>query len=195
LPEAIADKIGYVLGNPVAAGAVRYAKHWPGLRSRLDEMGRHARLVERPRLYFDPAGEMPARATLRFELPAELLTVHGEAGTRALLEQSCREHERAARAQAELEGWHFLGAERCLRVSPYRRAAAYEVFGARNPTFATKGGGPELFEHAVHAVRDFRHRYRERLLRWRAGDRLSPWPAGTFMMRELHAVGIEPAPT
>jgi len=67
--------------------------------------------------------------------------------------------------------------------------------GWDHPTFATKGGGIELFERAVRTVRDFRHRYRERLLRWRAGDRLSPWPAGTFMMLELHAVAVEPAPT
>jgi len=194
-PEAIADKIGYVLANPVAAGAVRYAKDWPGLRSRVDEMGRHARVVERPRLYFDPKGKMPAREALRFELPCELVALWGEAGTRARLEQSCREHEREAREEIERKGWHFMGAERCLRVSPYRRATAYEVFGARNPTFATKGGGPELFERAVHAVRNFRHRYRERLLRWRAGDRVSPWPVGTFMMRKLHAVAVEPAPT
>ena len=193
--EAIADKIGYVLANPVAAGAVRYARDWPGLRSRVDEMGRGARIVERSRLYFDPKGDMPPRATLHFELPAELVAVHGEDETRARLVRSCVEHEREARAEIELEGWRVLGAERCLRVSPYRRATAYEVFGALDPTFATKGGGFEAFDRAVHTVRDFRHRYRERLLRWRAGDRLSPWPVGTFMMRKLHAVAIDPAPT
>ena len=29
-PEAIAEKIAYVMANPTAVGAVRYAKDWPG---------------------------------------------------------------------------------------------------------------------------------------------------------------------
>ena len=188
-PEAIADKIGYVMANPVAAGAVRYARDWPGLRSRIDELGRRTFVAERPNLYFDPNGEMPARTTLRFELPEGLLELHGEEGTRTVLEESLRRHEREARAEVRAKGWSFLGPERCLRISPYRRSKAYEVFGARNPTFATKGGGQEAFEQAVQKLRAFRRSYRERLQRWRAGDHVSAWPLGTYLMRALQGVG------
>jgi putative transposase len=191
---AIADKIGYVMANPVAAGTVRYARDWTGLRSRVEDLGRRTFAAERPTLYFDPNGRMPARASLRFELPERLVERHGEEGTREVLEESFRDHERRAQAEVKAKGWTFLGLDRCLRISPYRRAKAYEVFGARNPTFATKGGGPEAFEQAVQKLRDFRQRYRERLLGWRAGDRESPWPFGTYLMRWLHGVVVADPP-
>ena len=49
---AVIDKVGYTLGNAVAAGAVRFGKEWPGMRSTVGDMGGTARTFTRPERYF-----------------------------------------------------------------------------------------------------------------------------------------------
>jgi putative transposase len=49
---AVADKIAYTLANPVAAGAVRYPRDWPGLTSRISDMGRKVYRAKRPEYFF-----------------------------------------------------------------------------------------------------------------------------------------------
>ena len=44
-PEAIGDKVAGVHANPVAAGAVRYAKDWPGLCSTVRDLGAETPIV------------------------------------------------------------------------------------------------------------------------------------------------------
>jgi putative transposase len=191
-PDAIADKVGYVAANPVAAGAVRYARDWPGLNVRVSDIGRTTFRVKRPAFYFDPEGKMPGEVEVHFELPEPLVRLYGEEPARARLRDSVAEHEAAARAQVHEKGWSFLGADRCSKLSPYRRAKAYEVFGGRHPTFATKGGGRKAFLRAVAELRAFRRAYREALARWRRDDRAAIFPCGTFLMRVLHGVTCVP---
>lgn len=186
-PESIIDKIAYVQANPVAAGAVKFAKDWPGLRSTPRLCGAEAHVVLRTHLYFRPNGSMPSVARLRFALPAILVDLHGEDGTREAIATATRDHERQAREKVAELGLRFLGAERCKKVSPYKRAHAYEVFGKIDPTFATKGGGKHAFPEAVRELREFRRWYRDALQAWRAGDRDVEFPPGTWAMRVRHA--------
>lgn len=193
-PEAVINELGYVMANPVAAGAVRHAKDWPGLNTRVKEIGAPGRTVERPTYYFDRNGKMPASAELRFELPECVREAYGVEGGLEKIREAVELHERRGRAEVERQGWRFLGADRCQKVSPYRRAKAYEVFGAREPTFATLGGGREAFGRAVADLRNFRAAYREALLRFRAGERDVVFPFGTWMMRVIYGVRCATGP-
>ena len=190
--SAVVDKIGYTIANPVAAGAVRYARDWPGVATRISEIGRRTFVVDRPRYYFSPTGKLPERVEVRFELPAALVEEHGEAGAREHLRASVDEHERLGRAECRRKGWKFQGAKRVLRLRTDRCARAYEVSGRLHPTFATKGGGREAYIVAVQKRREFHVRYRESLKRWRDGDRDVVFPAGTWFMRVFHRVRCEP---
>ena len=53
-PEAILESIAYLIANPVEAGAVRYAKDWPGAHTLPAHVGTRVIRVKRPKHYFDP---------------------------------------------------------------------------------------------------------------------------------------------
>ena len=192
--DAIVDKTGYTLSNAVGAGAVRIPSEWPGVVTSVDDMGHRRYVLERPEQYFDPDGKLPASVELRIELPEPVVAEHGEALARQKMKEAVDEHARKGRAECERKGWKFLGANRVRKLSPYKRAKAYEVFGRRNPTFATKGGGMQTFFEAVHETRRFRAEYRSALEQWRAGDRDVVFPAGTWKMRVLHGARCAPFP-
>src|SRR5690606_37439422 len=47
--NAIVDETAYALANPTAAGLVRYSKDWPGVRTRISEIGAERAIsVKRP---------------------------------------------------------------------------------------------------------------------------------------------------
>lgn len=192
--EAIVDKIAYTLANPVAAGAVRCASEWPGFRSRIRDMDAPAVEYPRPTKYFSPNGTMPATATLAMAMPEQLVAEHGVDGAKKRLERAASEHEEAARREVWEKGWTFAGARRCLQSSPFKRARAYEVFGDRTPTFATKGAGKRAFLEAVHALRAFRAAHHKAFDAWRRGLRDVVFPFGTWLMRVVHGARCLPAP-
>jgi hypothetical protein len=53
-PDAVVESIADLIANPVAAGAVRYAKDWPGAQTLPQHVGTRAIRVKRPTYYFDP---------------------------------------------------------------------------------------------------------------------------------------------
>lgn len=117
----------------------------------------------------------------------------------AKLAEALERHEREARAEIKRLGRSFLGRDRCLRAPITRRAQAYEVWGSRNPTFAT-GGDPEVGKQKAFERRSFRAAYREALCRWRKGERQARFPAGTWQMRRLFGacvdeMAVDPSPS
>jgi len=80
-------------------------------------------------------------------------------------------------------------------VSCFRRSKAYEVFGDRTPTFATKGSGMAGFFAAVRELRAFRAACRTASEAWRLGAREVAFPYGTWLMRVVHGARCLPAPS
>jgi putative transposase len=153
--EAIVDKLGYVLANPVAAGLVRYARDWPGAKSHPEDLGGATMRAPRPRVYLNVANERwPTVAALELTLP--LGVDADDAGAwRNAVKAAVAEHEVRGRAEVARQGWKFLGAERAESVSPYDRATSFEPLRGRNPTFAV--GVPVLMSRpsprCAHFVR------------------------------------------
>jgi len=189
--EAITNKIGYVLANPVEAGLVRYARDWPGAKSHPNDLGGGTMTATRPDVDLD-AARWPETAELALALP--LGVEDHEAGAwRAAVKESIADHEARGQAEVERKGWRFLGAERAQRVSPYDRATSYEAIRGRNPTFAVSGVAG-AYAAAVRALREFRRAYAEARARWRAGFRDVVFPAGTWWMVRGHSAVVAAPP-
>jgi putative transposase len=194
-PQAIVEKMAYAIANPVAAGLVRYAREWPGVTAMPDQLGRRCWRVARPDVFLDGDNpQWPEHAELELTLPPELLEGHAPAEVRTLVAQELAALEREARAEVKRKAWRFLGADRCLNLSPYKRATSFEPLRDRNPTFAVGRGNREAYRAAVEARREFLRRYHAALDRWRAGERGVCFPPGAWWMCRFHGCASTPDP-
>ena len=188
-PEVILDKIGYVLANPVASGLVRYARDWPGAKSRVNELGGGHIRAKRPTVYLDATSDQwPDEADLELALPSYLDARDATAWVDGV-KQSVAEHEARGREVVAENGWKFLGAERAETVSPYDRTTSFEPLRECNPTFAS-GAAAGGYAAAVAALREFRAAYVAAMERWRAGVRDAVFPAGTWWMARVHSAVV-----
>ena len=193
--EAVADKIGYTLANPIAAGAVREPHEWPGLRTRLDDMGKTVIVGHRPEAYFGKRKTMPAQASFQVAEPTWLIETLGREGAEKELREALERHVKEARAAVRAKGWKYLGADRAMTVNPFKCATAYEVFGSRVPRLSTFGLKPEEAIVVKQEYVAWQLRYdecRERMLRGETGIL---WPPGTWAMVQFFGQRAEPLAT
>lgn len=190
--RAVIEKIAYVLANPVKAGLVQQARHWPGVTVLPQELGRRTWKMKRPDCFFDANNpNWPDEVELTLTLPPSLQEVSDDAQIREAVALELAHQERLAQAEVKERGWRVLGVERIRRVSPYRRAKSFDPIRGRNPTFAAGRGQRKAFFVAVAELRAFRRAYRDALDRWRAGYRQTVFPAGTWAMCSVHAASVD----
>ncbi|XXT15724.1 transposase [Sorangium sp. So ce429] len=187
---AVVEKIAYVLANPVAAGLVRHAKQWPGIKVDVGELGRGVLHATRPSAYLDPENpQWLEETTLPLALPPVVEQEHAEGFRHQVADELARQEERA-HAEMDRKGLRFLGAEQASKISPYERATSFEGLRDRNPTFAVGRDQGDAWQIAAAAVSAFRASYRAALERWRTGVRSAVFPAGTWWMRMFHGVDV-----
>lgn len=192
-PEAILEKIAYCMANPVAAGLVRRACDWPGLTTGPSELGAWTLSATRPSVFFDTDNpQWPEHASLVLTVPPSLVGQMTLQEFRRRVTEELGQLEGEARQELKRQGRGFMGAERCRKNSPYRRARSFERLRGTNPTFAVGRGNREAFFAAVADLRAFRQAYRLAMRQWRAGVRDVPFPPGTWWMRRAHAAAVEP---
>lgn len=187
--QAMVEKLAYVMANPVKAGLVTHARHWPGITVLPHELGRRTLVVERPPFFFRADnGKWPEKVELTLTLPRTLERSYSANEVREAVKAELEREERHARAEMKVRGWRILGADRVRRLSPYRRATSFELLRDRSPTFAVGRGQRKVFSQAVAELRAFRHAYRQALEQWRAGLRSVVFPQGTWWMCQGHGV-------
>lgn len=190
---AVAEKIAYVLANPVAAGLVWQPREWPGAKVDVSDIGAGQLRANRPPFFFSPKNpEWPDHATLPIKLPPDVAPARR---ARFLRKVGAELRRRVADAHEVLrsQGRKVLGAARARSVSHEERATSAEELGERDPTFATGvGQGRAVRNAAVGALRAFRASYRVARESWRAGDRDVAFPSGTWWMRVFHGARVEP---
>lgn len=193
-PEAMVESIAYLIANPVEAGAVRYAKDWPGAHTLPADVGTRVIRVQRPKHYFDPDNrQWPEVLELRLEMPVELELDYGPALARERIAARVRAKQHAAWNHAKRTGRAFVGPRRLLKLLHTKRAQSYETFGSLNPQFAAAGNRAAATE-AVKRLRSFKAQYARALRAWTAGDRDACFPVGTWWMRVCHGARCGPAP-
>ena len=188
--NAVVEKLGYVLTNPSAAGLVRFSKEWPGVRTRVGDIGQRTLRIERPHVFFAEDGVMPEAVEIPLEMPDMLVQVFGVEQSRRRIAEAVARHEANAQAEADAKGWAFKGADRVRKSSPYSRAKTLEERGRLNPRYA---GDADAIRSAVRRDRGFRERYAAARERWLAGERDVEWPAGTYAMKRRHNVPCAPS--
>jgi REP element-mobilizing transposase RayT len=179
--EDILEKIVYVLANPVAAGLVRHARHWPGLWSDPGEMGSDATSFERPKDFFREQGPMPASARLQLHRPPGF---ESDASLIEVLRRHLTETEERTAADRARAGRAVLGPKRVLAQSPSSHPATAEPRRTLKPRFACRNQWGRV--QALRRLKGFSDAYRAALAKWRGGERTVLFPAGTWLMRIQH---------
>ncbi len=180
-PTAIEKEMLYTLANCVEAGLVSTPNEWPGVNTPVEELGRKAHVVSRPRVYFSE--EMPKDATFETTIPKALIEAHGTAHhARRAIESGLHERVAALHRAFAKAGRTYLGVAKVLAARFTARSNAFESFGARVPSFAA-AGVKEAATLALSLRATFLRAYRKAFEAFRAGERTVPFPFGTWRMR------------
>lgn len=189
-PRAIEEKIAYVLNNPVEAGLVRYFHEWPGLITKVDDIGKNIMSAQRPTQWFRSNNpEWTANASIPISLPPAIPETNADTFRQNINDELARLE---AAAHASIPKHKVLGAKRVMKIDSEHRITSFEPIRQCNPTFAVGRGNREELIKAKTAVRAFRQKYREAFDKWRNGDRSVMFPAGTYAMRVVHRANTAP---
>jgi len=193
-PEATIEALAYLISNPVEAGAVRYARDWPGAHTLPREIGVRVVRVERPKHYFSSDNtSWPDKLELRLEMPVALQIDYGVELAQERIAARVREREHQTWQESKRTGVAFLGARRVLSQSPTKRARSYEAFRSLQPRFSASGHRGAA-QDTVRRLRAFNAQYDRALAAWMAGKRSVCFPHGTWWMRVCHGVRCGPGP-
>ena len=192
--DAVVNEVAYTIANPTAAGLVRFSNEWPGVRTRVNDIGTRKLIVDRPSAFFAEDGTMPERVELRFEMPEALLNAYGLEQARVRLAEAVEQKENEAQAKVAAEGWAFKGADRVRCSSPYARATTFEERHRLRPRYASSGDDDAL-KAAIARDAEFVAQYALCRERWLGGERDLTWPAGTYAMRRWHHVRCADPPS
>ena len=193
-PEATIEALGYLIANPVEAGAVRFSKDWPGAHTLPRDIRTRVVKVDRPPHYFDPDNtDWPDVLEIELRMPTSLELDYGTELAQQRIAERVREREHRAWQESKRSGIAFMGARRVLRQAHTKRARSYEAFGSPNPQFAA-AGHQGAARDAVQRLRAFNAQYDRALAAWSANKRSVCFPVGTWWMRVCHGARCGPGP-
>jgi REP element-mobilizing transposase RayT len=190
-PQAVIEKLAYVMANPVNAGLVRHADEWPGITTLPQDLGVKSWTAQRPEFFFDPDNPLwPETATLHLsapELPWDIDEV------RHRVERELERLHSEANRRLAVKGSDVPGPLLVLQGSAYKRTATRERERTLNPSIAVGRGQLQNLLDAIRILKSFRRAYREALTKWREGFRDTVFPAATWLMRWLHGAQVAPS--
>jgi REP element-mobilizing transposase RayT len=195
--RAVAEKIAYVLANPVAAGLVASPEEWPGFVSSVADLAGRSVVVERPREYVAQTKKKkkkkgnPLQVTFQLGIPAEAKHLFCELS--ALTSVVAADLAQRVKSARRLHSGRFSGRTVVLATSPHARATSYEVFGGRVPRFTT-AGDLEAAKRVIAEIRAFRTAHRRSFEAVRGGKRRVIFPAGTGKMHFTYGYPREEYP-
>lgn len=190
-PSDLVDKIAYTMANPVAAYLVRYGSSWPGIRMAWPTKPKR---IKRPPGFFrsrEDGGRWPEEIELEFHRPPEYDDLSDiELANR--IKKAIEDREDRIRRYADEHKIKFLGARAVRKTSRYDHARSPEKRFGIVPTLASKDRALRITR--LRERRAWLDAYAEALRRWCAGDHDVVFPPGTYKMRVVHNVNVEPAP-
>ena len=180
------EKVVYVLCNPAAAHLVEDIAQYPGSSS-WSRMGREAKGVQRPTVYFREDGRMPEKVELKAVAPRGL---RGESYSdwigRVRKEVKKRqagfaEDRRANKKKGRCAD--VLGPSRLLKTDPFGRPSTEAPRWRLRPHLACKD--KERMKAERVRLKQFRVDHEKMRVRLRSGDRKVEFPEGTYRLRLL----------
>ena len=181
--QDVVDKIAYVAANPVAAGLVQKPEDWPGL-SMWIAWGRDNYTTSR---LFSGRRGMPGKpCSSRLSPRLE----HGDSVQRVRCAIAMKVAE--AHRKMQIAGRVFIGRAAVLTQSLVKQAMSFEPRRVIVPTVAAKH--PQARKALLAIQKVFRVAYRRALSAWKAGQRDSVFPFGTWWMRVHHSAQCELQP-
>lgn len=174
---AVEDAVVYSYCNPSAAGLVARPSAWPGVNTRLEDIGSGRAVVfERSAEYFRKGGPVPMAEELVLGLPE---FVDAEA-FRSRVQAAAKKKLAAIHAKMRSEGRSFLGRAAILAAGTFDVPATEEPRGRAERVEREAARDPEVERHAVERLVDFELRYRECARLIGEGVRDVVLPAGSY---------------
>jgi hypothetical protein len=177
--DAIFDKMIYSLTNPVKDHLVDKALNWPGVSSLRYQLADRPVVVKRPKWFFDPDGEMPEQAELRFERPPEFAHL-SQQQWRDKIQAAVAEAERKAAAERQRTGRKVIGRKAILRQSPYSCPKSCTERRGLRPRVAARNKWRRI--ELLQANQQFLRDYRQALTRRCSGELDVEFPYGTYKL-------------
>jgi REP element-mobilizing transposase RayT len=187
-PEAVFEKVCYVLTNPTNDHLVDRLVDWPG-HSSLHHLDGRRTTHKRPVRFFRADGPMPESVELFAVQPPSSRAVESAEQWARRVRNAVDDAERTRREERLRDGGRVRGRKAILRDSPLSSPATPAQRSALRPSIATRDKQQRI--EAIDALRDFQRRYRDARMSYVAGDRDVEFPCGTYRLREL---GVSCAP-
>jgi hypothetical protein len=179
-PEAVFDKVLYVLANPVAAHLVDRVANWPGCTS-LQHIDGKRTIHARPGAFFRADGTMAETAELRAIVPPCFADRESVASWAARVRAAVSRAEEAAREERLVMRRAIVGRKAILRASALESPTTSEPRRNLRPAVACKDAAQRIA--ALVRLMEFRIAYRDARLRFAQGERDVEFPAGTYRLR------------
>jgi putative transposase len=185
------DKIVYTLHNPAKDHLVDCALSWPGVTSLPYQLNDSQLVVRRPKQFFNPDGEMPEQASIRFVRPPGFEHLSHEEWT-TLLRTELATRERTAADERRRQPVKLLGRKAVLRQSAFSQPKTIAKRRGMVPRVATRNKWARI--ERLRRNERFQRRYRAAFDRRRSGDVEVAFPFGTYQLLVLGLVLCEPEP-
>ena len=178
--ESILDRNAYNLANMCLHDLVDQPEDWPGVLTKIDEIGGPPRTIKKPEHFYDPRGELPDTVELQFVKPLELADWTLEeykAELRKRVEENCKK----ARATRRAEKRSVLGRIAVLSQDTAAQPEKQPEVGTRNPRVACRLREQRILMLAW--LSQFRREHRSARLLFEEGDTAAEFPLGTYWHR------------
>lgn len=173
---ALEDAVASSYLSPTAAGLVARPSAWPGINTRIEDIGSDRAVdFERDAAYFREGGPVPMRMPLRLGLPHGVDAVGFRSRVRAIVDRKVAEYQEEARRESR----GFLGYDGIMATDIFASPTTLEHDEAGSSD-RVAARDPELKEQATERLRLFERAYAACARRIARGERDVLLPAGTY---------------
>lgn len=187
--EAI-EAMAYVMANPVKHRLVERPEQWPGLLTKVDDIGAgRGPVYMRPEQFFAADGPVSESVELLAFVPPMCEAAYGVEGFRARLRAAIA--RLVVEAHATKDGRGFVGAEAVLAQSVWHRPASDDQRSAGKAAEVgrrVRSSEDEKRRALVEAREAFCEAYAAARARFKAGERDVVFPAGTWLLWRYYGV-------
>lgn len=197
--DAIVEAVAYCLANPVRAGLVATPDEWPGVRTRVADIGTgHGPIFARPAVFFRADGRVSEAVQLWTEAPPMALAAYGLGGFRLRVQARLDAIVAAEQRSVASKGGTFMGVPAVCAQSAWatpRAADGDSVQVESKPRRTVAARTKATLLSLVERVKRFQALHRRALDAFANGLRHTIFPAGTWLAWRHFGVRRSPSLT